>query len=61
MSGWVWIAIVVLVLLAIGGWTDWQRRYSSGGNGDTPGQARRDAQARGDMHSPTGGDGMGGI
>jgi len=49
MSGWVWIAIVMVVLLAIGGWTDWQRRYSSGGNGYTPGDARRDAKARGDL------------
>jgi len=60
MNGWIWIAIVIAVLLAIGGWTDWQRRHSAGGDGDTPGHARRDAQARGDMNNPTGGGGVGG-
>jgi hypothetical protein len=58
MSGWVWVAIVVVVLLAVGGWTDWRRRYSGGGRGDTPGEARRGAQARGDMNNPTSGGGV---
>jgi cobalamin synthase len=52
MNGWIWVAIVIAVLLAIGGWTDWRRRHFGGGQGDTPGDARRDAQAR---HNPGGG------
>jgi len=54
MNGWMWTTIILAILLAIGGWTDWQRRYSTGGDGDTPGEARRDAQARGHMHGQPG-------
>ena len=49
-----WTTIILAILLIIGGWTDWQRRYSTGGNGDTPTQARRDAQARHHMYGPAG-------
>lgn len=59
MSGWIWLLIVVGILLAIGAWTDWQRRHSGGGNGDTPGDARRSADARSDLHG--GGNGAGGV
>ena len=60
MSGWIWIAIVVGVLLAAGAWTDWHRRHSGGGRGESPGEARRNADARGDMHFPPGGGAGGG-
>lgn len=55
MSGWIWIVIVVGVLLAIGAWTDWRRRHSGGGSGDTPGEARGSANARDDMFGGGGG------
>jgi len=58
MSGWFWIALVIATLLAVGAWTDWKRRHSGGGTGDTPGEARRDAQAGGHTHQPSDGGGM---
>lgn len=46
MSGWVYIAIFVGLLLAVGAYTDWRRRYSTGGiAGRRPYDARREAQA----------------
>lgn len=54
MPFWIYIVLFVGLLLGIGGWVDWRRRYSGGGDGMTPLQARRDAQARG-PYDATGG------
>lgn len=47
MSGWIWIALFVAVLLGVGLWTDHKRRHSAGGGlrGVDPTEARRGAQA----------------
>jgi nitrogen fixation protein FixH len=46
VSGWVYIAIFIGLLLAVGLVTDWRRRHSTGGvTGNRPYDARRSAQA----------------
>jgi len=59
MSGWVYIAIFIGVLLGIGLWTDWRRRHSTGGIvGQRPYDARRQSQA-GDANHTLGSGGGG--
>ncbi|HEY0640625.1 MAG TPA: hypothetical protein VGD67_23595 [Pseudonocardiaceae bacterium] len=42
MTGWMVFGLFLSVLIAIGGWTDWKRRYPRRGVADGPPPVRRE-------------------
>jgi|GEM_PF-5172340 len=56
MNGWIYIAIVLGLLLALGAVVDWRRRGSTGGSkgAETPSEARRRADGSNAFNQPGG-------